>query len=92
MNTKVNTAETPVEMTAWDMATACIVGLTKSVAKARAEYDEAIAVANGNPMGRGVMAANHTINVIAAATRVLEQDMRQHARSSGLAMPDLTAL
>jgi hypothetical protein len=92
MNTKANTAdnaETLVEMTAWDMASACLVGLTKSVAKARAEYNEAVAAANGNPMGRGVMSANHTINVIAAATRELEGDMRQHARSSGLTMPNL---
>ena len=89
MNTKTNNADTAETMTAWDMASACLVGLTKSVIKARAEYDEAVAAAEGNPMGRGVMSANHTINVIAAATRVLEGDMRQHARSSGLVMPEV---
>jgi hypothetical protein len=92
MNTKANTAdyaETLVEMTAWDMASACLVGLTKSVAKARAEYNEVVTAADGNSMGKGVMQAAHTINVIAAATQLLEGDMRQHARSNGLTMPNL---
>jgi len=92
MNTATNNPDYAETMSAWDMATACLVGLTKSVIKARAEYDETVAAAGNNPMGKGVMQAAHNINVIGAATRVLEQDMRQFARSSGLAMPDLTAL
>ena len=86
MNAKANTAET---MTAWDMATSCLVGLTKSVSKARTEYDEAVTAADGNSMGKGVMQAAHTINVIALATQMLESDMRTHARSNGLTMPNL---
>lgn len=88
MNTKTN-KETPTEMTAWAMACSCLVGLYKSLSKARTEYDEAVAAADGNPMGKGVMQAANTINVIGSATSVLEQDMRQHARSSGLVVPDL---
>lgn len=76
-------------MAAWDMASSCLVGLTKSVSKAHTEYTDTIAAADGNPMGRGVMAASHLINVIAAATQLLESEMRQHARSNGLTMPDL---
>ena len=48
--------------------TSCLVGLTKSVSKARTEYNEV---------------------VTAAATQLLEQDMRTHARSNGLTMPNL---
>tara|TARA_B110000211_G_scaffold229031_1_gene286155 strand:+ start:90 stop:368 length:279 start_codon:yes stop_codon:yes gene_type:complete len=89
MNTKANTADNAETMTAWDMASSCLVGLSKSVSKARTEYNEVVTAAAGNSMGKGVMQAAHTINVIAAATRVLEQDMRQHARSNGLTMPNL---
>jgi hypothetical protein len=88
MNTKVNTDASP-EMTAWEMACSCLVGLSKSLVKARNEYDETIAAAANNPRGQGVMQAARQINVIGAATRGLEDDMRQFARSSGLAVPDL---
>ncbi|SIT81237.1 hypothetical protein SAMN05421665_1238 [Yoonia rosea] len=82
------TNNTPAtEMTAWDMASSCLVGLHKSQRKARSEYEAALAASGNNPLGAGVSAAARVINVVAAATRVLEQDMRQHARSAGLVMP-----
>jgi len=84
------TDNTPAtEMTAWDMASSCLVGLNKSTRKARSEYNEALAASGNNPLGPGVAAAGRVINVIGTAARILEQDMNQHARSSGLVMPEV---
>jgi hypothetical protein len=76
-------------MTAWDMASSCLVGLHKSQLRARSEYNETLAASGNNPLGAGVSAAARVINVIGVATSVLEHDMRQHARSAGLAMPEV---
>ena len=79
---------TAIEMPAWDMLCSILVGLLKTEAKARAEYDALIAANPTNPFAPGVGPANDVLNVTAKAKRDLEYELRRMARSSGLSMPD----
>jgi hypothetical protein len=79
---------TATEMNAWDMLSSILVGLHKTEAKARAEYDALIAANPTNPFAPGVGPANDVLNVTAKAKRDLEYELRRVARSSGLSLPD----
>lgn len=73
----------------WEMASAILVALNQTHLKAQAEYQTLVEAAQGNPFAQGVSAAGHLIKAFKPALRQLEADMNAHARSNGLAMPNL---
>jgi hypothetical protein len=83
-----NAKTTATEMNAWEMLSSILVGLYKTEAKARTEYDALILANPTNPFAPGVGPANDVLNVTAKAKRDLEYDLRRMARSSGRSLPD----
>ena len=77
------------DLNAWQMACATLSALSQSEMKARQEYDDACNVAAGIGFGAG-LGEGALLQTLTEARRSLEADMTQHARSSGLEMPELT--
>ncbi|NRQ12719.1 hypothetical protein [Aliiroseovarius sp. xm-v-208] len=90
--TKTAAKTTAAEMNAFEMLSSILVGLYKTEAKARAEYDALIADNPTNPFAPGVGPANDLLNITAKAKRDLEYELRRMARSSGLSLPDTSSV
>ncbi|MEP4247668.1 hypothetical protein [Tateyamaria sp.] len=86
--TKTDTATTAPQDT-WERASAILVALHQTHLKAQTEYQQIVEAAQGNPFARGTSAAGHLIQTLNPALRLLEADMRDHARANGLEMPKL---
>jgi hypothetical protein len=72
---------------AWQMATSILVGLRKAEARAEAELVSNRAAANQNPFAGGVLSSVVLQRIIRDTLKSLDADLRQHARSNRLAMP-----
>lgn len=85
-----DTTDTTTEMDAWTMATSILVGLHRAHQKARAEYAEARAGANGQPLANGSGKAMMIRDALADALATLEPDLHQVARANKLPMPEIS--
>lgn len=81
--------ETAPEMGTWEMACAVLTALNQTHLKAMSEYVTLVEAADGNPFAPGAGGAGHLIATLKPALRQLEADMRKHARSDALSMPEL---
>lgn len=90
--TKTTAKTTAAEMPAWEMISSILVGLYKTEAKARTEYDALISANPTNPFAPGVGPANDLLNITAKAKRDLEYELRRISRSSGLSLPDTSSV
>ena len=80
-------APTTETMTAWEMSLSVLIGLRKTEAKARTEF-EAICNANpGKPFAPGMTTASDILNTVAQSKLDLEHELRRIARSNGLSVP-----
>lgn len=75
-------------MNAWNMTLSVLMGLRKTEAKARAEF-EAIRNANlGKPFASGVTTATDILNSVSQTKLDLNHELRRIARSNGFTMPE----
>lgn len=86
--TKTNSTAATPEMDAWGMACAVLTALRKTEEKARNSYTAIREADPANPFVKGAGEALSLFEVLQDNRKRLEDDVYQHARSSGLTVPE----
>ena len=83
-------AQSVAPLDSWQMATSILLGINKTLRQLEAERAIILERHEGNPIAPGLMKLSHMTEALMDARRVLNHDLRNIARSSGLTMPEGT--